>query len=172
MFARRLLLWGAALAMVVQSAYYSRRLPDRVASHFGADGAVDGWSSRHELVGIMLSVTALMLLLFEGLAWLVPRLPAEWINLPNREYWLAPGRRDATLARIRADLLEIGALTLLWLVVLNELVLRTNLGPEPRLGAPFWISFGAYLGAVGWWAVRSYRRYSRIPTAETPIVGL
>ena len=70
------------------------------------------------------------------------RLPVSLINLPNKDYWLAPERRDATLAWIGGWSTMFGAATLLLMMALMRQVERVNLGAAtqiagmPLVGSP------------------------------------
>jgi putative flippase GtrA len=74
------------------------RLPARVASHFNANGVADGWMSRAEylfFIGLFPCALAVFLALIGStLRW----LPAHAINIPRRDYWLAPERKNRTAA--------------------------------------------------------------------------
>ena len=82
-----------AIAMIVGAWYYPQ-LPDTVASHFSASGEADGWMSRG---GFIIFYAALMVFLygtFVGTGYLMRVLPDSYINVPNKNYWLAPVRRE------------------------------------------------------------------------------
>ena len=68
-------------------------LPERVASHFNGHGRANGWMSRSGylfFIGILpLALGAILM----AAGWLTKSLPAELINVPRRDFWLAPGRR-------------------------------------------------------------------------------
>lgn len=85
----------------LQYAYFAPLLPERVASHFDAAGQADGWSSKTAFFVFNLAFVAGMALLFLGLTAWQGRIPSAWINLPHKDYWLAPERRAATLETIQ-----------------------------------------------------------------------
>lgn len=86
------LLFGIVLADAAFIAATSGALPQRVATHFGAGGAANGWMPRNGCTWTMLVVrTVLPLLLFGALRQL-PMCAERYVNLPHRDYWLAPGR--------------------------------------------------------------------------------
>jgi len=74
------------------------RLPARVASHFGPSGAPNGWMPRELFVGIYVFVVVLLGAMMLGTAYTLPRTPDNRVNLPHKEYWLAPERRAETYA--------------------------------------------------------------------------
>ena len=155
-----------ALAVVDLLSYYPA-LPEQVAVHFNAAGEADGWASKPGLVAIYLGTFPVLAAMFVGIAWGLRKLPASMINLPNKDYWLAPERREATLAFLASWLLWMGNATLLFLVVVLHLTLLANLQPEPKLPDTFWPAFIGYLGFVAVWIVRLYRRF-RKPARTQP----
>ena len=93
-----LALIGAAVVASTSGA-----LPPRVASHFGAGGAANGWMTRENYTWFMMLLTALLpLALLLALAWLPARFE-RWVNLPHREYWMASPQRAATLDSLRVS---------------------------------------------------------------------
>src|SRR5207237_1170658 len=82
----------------VSLAYSAGELPERVATHFDASGQPNGWMSRHgHIIFIMLLGLALPLLV-AGSFFCLRFFPGRGINLPHREYWLAPERRAGTFS--------------------------------------------------------------------------
>lgn len=126
----KLLLVLAGGVLVIQAIHYWPQLPDVMASHFGVDGEADGWSSKQSFFGIMLAVAALTIALFGLLPALVRSLPASMVNVPNRDYWLAPERRQDLLERIERGMIPFGVATLLFLAAVTQLVIRANLAPQ------------------------------------------
>ncbi len=121
------------MAALAQAAWHHQHLPERVATHFDQEGHPDDWSSRDThiafQVGIVLGIAGLMLVL----ARFNIRLPDKFINIPHREYWLAPARRAATCDWIAGILLAIGCVLTLFLGFVYQQVYEANLLPEPRL---------------------------------------
>jgi hypothetical protein len=81
-------------------------------------------------------------------------LPPRRINLPNREYWLAPERQADTLVYLRKHGTHFGVILVLFLCFVHWLVVRANahnppLFPESLLFigmAAFLLSLIAWLG--------------------------
>ena len=86
------------LLCIGHAAYYYPLLPDRVASHFGASGQPDAWSSKESFVKIYFFVIAFIAVLFPGIGLILGKIPASLINLPNKDHWLSPERREETIA--------------------------------------------------------------------------
>lgn len=150
------LLIAAAAAHVV---WYYPLLPDTVASHFGVSGQPDGWTSKQVLVGIYAAVAATLALTLGGFALL--KIPVALVNVPHRDYWLAPERRQASLAAVRAILLWIGNVTLAFLIATMHLTFRINLGLQVDLGPVFWWLLDGYLLVMLGMFVGLLKRFGR-----------
>jgi serine/threonine-protein kinase len=114
----------AATAARVASAWDS--LPERMASHFGPGGAPDGFMPRSEFVSVMALVGGGTVLVLTILPQLLRFIPTELINMPNRDYWLAPERRARSLARLGGWMAWFGVLTGALIAVVVELTIRAN----------------------------------------------
>lgn len=126
---------GLLLALVVQALLYYPQLPERMASHFNAGGHPNGWQSRTGYFSVQAFVVAVVTAAFAVLPAWIQRLPARLINLPNKDYWLAPERRAETMARVSAALTWFGCAVLTFILLVTRLVVRFNLGLEPELQA-------------------------------------
>ncbi|MHB1305465.1 MAG: DUF1648 domain-containing protein [Limisphaerales bacterium] len=140
------LLWSfLVMVAVADFAWLVPQLPDRVATHFNAAGVADGWSTRSGFLTTCVVTLALTAILIPALAWGLRFIPPRWINIPNRDYWLAPERSDET-RRVVGDVVGwIGALIFAMLIALYHLMMRANLSPEPNLGFWPWVVVGANL---------------------------
>ena len=74
--------------------------PAQMAAHFNAQGSPDRFAPKLQFfwaqIQTFLAVTGASVVL----QVLTLLMPAEWINIPNRDYWLAPERRAETKDRI------------------------------------------------------------------------
>jgi uncharacterized membrane protein len=147
-----------------QAAHYAPLLPERIASHFDAGGRVNGWSSKTDFFALNLAFVVGMALLFGGLtAWLV-RIPNAWINLPHKDYWLAPERRAATLATLQQQMEWLAAATVALLVGITQLTIQANLdGGRAWPQDIFWLLFGGYLFVFMAWLVVLLRKWYAKP---------
>jgi hypothetical protein len=123
------LLIAATLFLLASSAL----LPPMVASHFVSGGAANAFMPRSGYVAFMLVLTIGLPSLLVASHVLLRRLPATRINLPNRDYWLAPERREATLAYLSSRGAQFGSLLLVFLCIVQALVIEANATQPPRL---------------------------------------
>lgn len=142
----------------------SAALPSNMASHFGAGGAANGFMSRGAYVGVMLGVTLIAPLLVALSGQLVNVLPTRLINLPHREYWLAPQRRAATIASLSRLSVYFASALVVFLCFVHWLVVRANEAPVPRLEpVPMFVGLGLFLAGTAVWLIVLVRRFGRVP---------
>jgi hypothetical protein len=101
-------------------------LPGLVASHFGSAGTPNGFMPRGVYIGFMLVFVIGFPLLMVFVTSFALGRPNARINLPNRDYWLAPERRAETVGFLRACLRWFGALLVTFLCYVHWLVVRAN----------------------------------------------
>jgi uncharacterized membrane protein len=155
------------VVIVLQVAYYAPKLPDTVASHFGPSGQADGWSSKTTFLALYGGVVVITIGPILLLPWLLRYIPDDLINMPHKEYWLAPERREETLRTVGVYLLWIGVGTLMLISHLMGETFATNLEPEPHLRDTFWWALGLYLAFVAVWCVVFVRHFRRPGESST-----
>ncbi len=148
------------LLHAAQTIYYYPRLPLVVAQHFGAEGQPNGWVSRD----FFFTFSWVLLLGLSAVFMLTPRLlrriPVSLINLPHREYWLAPERKDESLRFVEIELQWMGVLTVAFIVLVLHLAIRANLNAMHRLeNGPFLALLAGFVLATLLWIVQLYRRF-------------
>lgn len=141
-----------------QLIYWYPLLPDVVPSHFDGNGNADGSMSRPAYVAL---IGALQLLFLVGLPLLgmsIGKLPNSMINIPNKEHWLAPERRDQTMTVNLHFLIVFGWMSgwlmfsIFHLTSLVAVEVRETINPE------FYFVMGVFViamfGAVVWLLLR------------------
>src|SRR5437879_3212802 len=125
----------AAYAAIHFSSYYSQ-LPDVVASHFGAGGAPNGWQTKSVFFGFFVGSLVLLTFITFGLPRLIGAMPIQLVNLPNKNYWLAPERRTASLDILGSYFPGLGGAFLWFLLLRFDSAIRSNFLPKPRSNLP------------------------------------
>lgn len=143
-------------------------LPERMASHFGYDGTPNAWQPKDAFFLLMLVVVGLT---FFG-AFLTPRfiaaLPDKRINLPHKDYWLAPARREETFHFIAAQMAWSGCAILFVLLFATFLAIRANLSPDGRFDSGAMIKvLAVFVFLMVLWTVYFLRHFYRLP-ADSP----
>jgi uncharacterized membrane protein len=136
------------------------QLPDNVATHFDAHGTPNGWMTKRQHL-IFTSAFGIGLPLFMVAAFsLIRVLPSGLVNIPNRDYWLAPERKMATSAWILRQGLWLASVIVCWIAALNFLLVRANEQQPPHLPAApmLWLTV-ALLGYIVIFIVRMFRRF-------------
>ena len=79
---------------------------------------------------------------------LLRRLPESMINMPNKEYWLAPSRKEETLAFNQTILIAVGGATCWLFIALFELTSLVAIEQRVGISPEFWWVMGIYLAFV------------------------
>lgn len=137
-------------------------LPEQIASKFGYGGTVNDYMSR-DVYQIFFHLLSLFMPLFVVfMLGVLPRGKPSSINMPNRDYWLGPERRAATLGMLLDHSLVFGILLTAFLAVLHLLMIEANRHQPPRMNSAYFLpALGLYLLCIGLWSfslVRSFRR--------------
>lgn len=157
----RMIFGAIALCAAAQAVLAFPQLPQRMASHFGASGMPNGWMSKSAffvVYALILGVAALV-------GYLVPRSiakkPPERINLPNKEYWLAPERRAETLAFFERYFAWYSCVLLLILVLAMGLAIQANFTSPPRMATgPIVSVIAGFVVFNVAWVVQLMRHFS------------
>jgi uncharacterized membrane protein len=147
--------------LAAMAATYSR-LPEVVASHFNANGAPNGWMPRDSYVWTMVGVVTFTTALLAGMFALIRYLPKGMVNLPNRDYWLAPERRAETSRTLGSYGLVMAGLVSLNFMGLQLLVVKANESQPVELSSGVWWILAGFLAITGTMTVAIYRRFSRV----------
>jgi uncharacterized membrane protein len=156
-------IFGAlVLAAIAQSVSSFPHLPNRVASHFGPSGAPNGWMSKQSffIIYALMIVLAAFIQVFPARSI---RRPSARINLPHKEYWLAPERHAETFGYFEKYFAWYGCVFLLVMVLIMGLAIQANLNPPPHLPnnatLGIMVAFLAYNIAS---VIHIFRRFAKI----------
>ena len=156
----------AVLAMVTLSwaahlAVFTSTLPERVATHFGLAGAPDGWMSKAAFVTFSVSILAFVIVVFVSSGSLFRILPRGLINVPNRDYWLAPERRAGAARLFMRWMLWALSGLVAFLTGVNHLVWQANARTPPRLHeSGFIVLLAVFLVASVAWVALLFRAFA------------
>jgi uncharacterized membrane protein len=93
-----ILLLAAWVFSAADFAYYYDQLPPRMACHFDLQGNANGWMTKQQFFGFDQIIFAVLAVVLTVVTWLLRAVPSSSINVPHKEYWLAP-EREAELVR-------------------------------------------------------------------------
>jgi uncharacterized membrane protein len=151
---------GAAVLCVGQALLSAPALPERMASHFGADGVPNAWMRRATFIDANLVIVGILTVAFLALSLLCGSRDESSIELPNKEYWMAPERRRQTLDFLSGYFLWFGAGTLSLVFDVFRQVFRVNLSLSNALEHPR-TSLAAYAVFVIAWTAGFFRRFAK-----------
>lgn len=155
-----LLLTCAALFVVATG----QSLPGVVASHFDAAGDANGFMARSTYVPFMFVIVVLVPLALAIIPQQMFRNPRVRINLPNRDYWLAPERRAETVEFLSRQAVRFSTILLAFLCYVHWLVIQANKSVPPKLSSQ-WLVAGlvVFLVATLVWVVALVGRFRNVP---------
>jgi uncharacterized membrane protein len=141
-------------------------LPERVAIHFGFGGIPDGWASSLASTLMVIGTDAFLFIALYFSPRLVDRVPAKWFNLPNRDYWLVPERRQRAVRMISGCVWLFGTALFLFMFVIGLLTLRANLTDPVHLNETAFLSaLVVFLAYTIYWTIALVRAF-RIPKED------
>ena len=136
------------------------KLGDTVATHFAGGFLANGWMQRSEYLASSLTFSAVLPLVIVGIVGWLPRLFPGSVNLPNRDYWLAPERSAATFDTIAVRAVLLGALLSIFMAGVHWLILQANAVVPPQLPPkPFWTMLIAFITAFAFWIWAFWSRF-------------
>lgn len=146
------------------------QLPDRVAVHFNASGQANGWASREQAVQFFERLTIVPAIFFI-LAMIIRVLPTTLVNVPHRDYWLAPEHRAETMAAITGNFLWMGCLLVIFLAGIYRLTIEANHLAPPHLPLNWILPLAiGYVAVTIVWLGLFLRRFWKVP-AQTVAVA-
>lgn len=153
-------LTAGALAYFI---YFGQWFPPQVAVRFTPAGDPALWMDRIKFIVIGTSVSFMLPPFVVALMGVLPRaLPVSVLSLPNKAYWLAPERREATLTRLLYFALWLGCLLQAFLLCSWILIGRSNPAGLAAHAAPgqSLLAGGFLLCGLGfvWWVNRAFAR--------------
>ena len=139
-------------------------LPARMASHFGPHGEVTNWQSKEQLFMTMVAVVGVSFVAGFVVPQLIAVLPANMVNLPHQEYWLAAGRRGETMRYLSMKMGWFACAVLFLLLFVTAEAINANMPPHGQfdIGATFAVLFG-FVAFMGIWTILPLRHFNRIP---------
>ena len=156
---------NAVLFILMAGAIYfviatSTNLPQQMASHFNAEGIADGFMSQEGYTNTMLA----LIVLVPGLLALTPlgmrKLPANLINIPHKEYWLTPERRELTFQTLNRFMSVMACFLLLFLSYVHWLVILANERQPPAMSVPnIVLGMIVFLLLIGGWSLLLHRQF-------------
>jgi hypothetical protein len=117
-------------------------------------------------------ITAIGLpLVFVAFGYFLRFLPVTrfTFKIPNRDYWIAPERRDETFTYLFHHFLWLACLEAIFMSVIELLVIQANHQTPAHLSTPLALGIGAcFIVATVIWIGVLFRHFNRIAFAPSP----
>jgi uncharacterized membrane protein len=140
------------------------QLPDVMASHFNARGVPNGWQTKSAFFSVLAGVSVLAAVVVFGIPILITALPPEFINLPNKRYWLAPERRAETMGFLNGYFAWFGCALFTVILITINFAIQANLHPEQRPDVtPMFFVLAAFVGFAILGTIRIFKRFGPPP---------
>ena len=152
--------WAIVLLLAWQIFSAYPNLPNRIASHFGVSGKPNAWMSKQAFLRLDIFLVGILAILFYFSGFFMNKIPTAFINLPDKDFWLAPQRREQSQRVIANFLLWLGNGTLIFIFVLQQHVIHYNLNPRKYpSGIGAWAPIIFYLLFVFLWTAALFWRF-------------
>ncbi len=142
------MLFVTVVISIIQQLYYYPKLPYKVAIHFNANGIPDNFSDKLFSALLQVGIIVFMTIVIFVADYFVKHGSDDFINIPNRKYWLAPERRKRTIDLLSTFVYWLGILTNVFLLFASQLLIYVNLKPTVSIGHNFWEYLTVYLLAI------------------------
>ena len=160
----RLIFVLLVLLAAVYFSYYYPQLPEVVASHFNGQGAANGWQTKPAFFTVLISVSVLAAVVGFGVPSIIAALPPELINLPNKNYWLAPERATETMSYLKTHFAWLGCALYLVILVTFDYAVQSNLHPDhPPSASRLLLLLVGFTLFILVSSARMLRRFFRVP---------
>jgi uncharacterized membrane protein len=152
------------LVLMILSIYFvtrsSANLPPQMASHFNSEGIANGFMSKESYTYTMLAVVVGVPGLLALMPLVLVKLPTSLINIPHREYWLAPENRAATFQTLKVWMGVLACFHLIFLSYVHWLVVQANEQQPPAMPAPdLYFGLIIFLVLIGIWSMLLLRQF-------------
>ncbi len=137
-------------------------LPAKVAVHFDANNAPDGWVSRAEYgFYALLFLIGLPLILFAAMAGL-PHLTGGRGQIPNPEYWFATERKQQTKNYLIEHSSWLGTMTAAVIYGMHLMLMKANELSPPKLSSDRLLTMiFVYSCGLIWWTITFFRHFQK-----------
>ncbi len=153
----------AAGAAIHFSSYYSQ-LPEVVASHFNGRGVANGWQTKPAFFTVFVGVSFLAAMIGFVIPRIISAMPPQLINLPNKQYWLAPDRIVETRSFLNNYFAWFGCAVFVVIIVTFDYAIQSNLHPDNRPDiSRMWYLLAGFLAFVVVWIFRMMTKFLRPP---------
>lgn len=124
------------LLCAIETARLWNILPGQLAAHFNIQGDLDRFVSKMQFFWFQLQTILVVILVSLPFQVMFLILPPGMVNMPNREYWLAPERRVETMDRLSDFGSMLFGIILIAVQIAFDISAYANLRTPIRFDAP------------------------------------
>jgi len=146
-------------------------LPEQVPSHFNFSGEPDDWTRKENIIILFPAIMMIPLLILTPIVFLMRRIPLSMINLPRKEYWMAPERREKTCASMELFFFLFSMGLCLFLLALQIATFQFALGNLDNFNTIALPALLGYLGITLMLLLWMFVRFGRIPKDDGDSAG-
>ena len=132
----RIFFIGVLLVCLFELAWLWSITPETMAAHFNIQGSPDRFVPKAEFFRFQVQTLLVVILVSLPFQFLFLVMPPGYINMPHREYWLAPERRAGTLGRLNSFGIVLFGIILLDVQAAFEISAYANLKTPIVFNAP------------------------------------
>jgi uncharacterized membrane protein len=153
-----------ALYASVRFSHFYPQLPGVMASHFNGRGVPNGWQTKSIFFGVFVGVSVLAAVIGFVIPRIMGAVPTNLINLPNKQYWLAPKHLAETTQFLNAYFAWFACAVFLFIIFTFDYAIQNNLHPEaPPDPARMWYVLAGFLLFTLAWTIRMLAKFLRPP---------
>jgi uncharacterized membrane protein len=138
--------------------FTAAQLPEKIATHFDASGKPNGWMNRSSYLQFT-AIFGFAVPLF--LVTACKFMPANLINVPNRDFWFAPERRVESHAHIFRYSIWLACLLVGLFIGIHFAIIQANHQSPAQLTPMFFAPVFGFLVGMIIWAVKLIGLFSR-----------
>jgi uncharacterized membrane protein len=143
-------------------AWSASQLPERIATHFNLSGQPNGWMSRSANQWLVLLLSLFFPSLVVVLSYVARFVPGI-VNIPDRDYWLAPERRKDTSNYLVRHSIWFACLAVWFVMGIEYSIVQANKQSLPHLSnSMLLLVLGPFLIGTAVWAAILLRHFRRI----------
>ena len=138
--------------------------PENIASHFNAAGVPDGFMSQKSyLISMLVFVIGIPAVVVGGSS-VALRSAQGSINIPNKNYWLAPARKQETIEFLNGHMAWFGSIFALFLSYVHWLLIKANSVQPAQLSKyHLFLGIGVLLVSILLWGTLLSVKFMRSP---------
>ena len=139
-------------------------LPENIASHFNGSGFPNGFmSQKGYLVFMLVFVLGIPSVVVGGISAAL-RTAQSSINIPNKNFWLAPERRQETIEYLTGHIAWLGCILAMFMGYVHWLLIKANsVQPAQLSNSHLFLGMGALLLSIILWGSLLSVKFIRVP---------